>query len=231
MKTRKIAKILGLGLAVALAFSLGAGIGLTPASADVHEWSTIHTPSWADNVILPGSDLRDMAVGGDNGDVIYVIATLACRTSDWCEEDDPTTGTALDDWGLFKSDDGGVTWSNITGNVYQASSLPPCDDEEFTRLAYVAVAPDDEDWVAVIGKSTDDGDFWVVASDDGGDNFTFAGAVEDVSADTYLDKVRDMAVSPEVDGIHDIAVAGRANGASQHASIFRLEAGQWLSAS
>jgi hypothetical protein len=67
MKTKRIAKILGLGLAAALAFSLGAGIGLTPASADVHEWSTITTPSWEDYVILPDSDIQDYAIEGDDG--------------------------------------------------------------------------------------------------------------------------------------------------------------------
>ena len=154
MKTKRIAKILGLGLAAALAFSLGAGIGLTPASADVHEWSTINTPSWEDNVILPGSDLRDMAIGGENGDVIYVIATLddKCRETSWC--DNPSGGKQkLEDYGLFKSDDGGVTWTDITENVYLASALPPCTDAQFKRLLYVAVAPDDPDWVAVVGRS------------------------------------------------------------------------------
>jgi len=107
----------------------------------------------------------------------------------------------------------GHTWDDITENVYTASALPPCNENDFTELRWVAVAPDDPDWVAVVGRAqiTENLErpFWVVASDDGGDNFTFAGEPRDPSTSTYLDVVRDIAVSPEVDGIHNIAVAGR----------------------
>ena len=75
MKTKRIAKILGLGLAAALAFSLGAGIGISPASADVHEWSTITTPSWEDYVIFPDSEILDYAVGGEDGNTVYSVVT------------------------------------------------------------------------------------------------------------------------------------------------------------
>jgi len=74
MKTRKIAKILGLGLAAALAFSLGAGL-VTPASAGVQEWDTVTTPSWEDNVIVPGADIYDFAVGPD-GETIYAVGAI-----------------------------------------------------------------------------------------------------------------------------------------------------------
>ena len=41
MKTKRIAKILGLGLATALAFSLGAGIGITPVLPMIEELERI----------------------------------------------------------------------------------------------------------------------------------------------------------------------------------------------
>ena len=88
MKTKRIAKMLGVSLVAVLAFSLGALSLPVSADPDPHEWSTINTPSWEDNVILPGSDLRDMAIGG-NGDVVYVVARLDnCsdgRDRDLCE--------------------------------------------------------------------------------------------------------------------------------------------------
>ena len=70
MNTKRIAKFLGLGLATALAFSLGAGVISTPVSAGVQEWDTITTPSWEDNVIAPGTEIFDYAVGPD-GETIY----------------------------------------------------------------------------------------------------------------------------------------------------------------
>jgi len=231
MKTKRIAKILGVSLVAVLAFSLGAFA--LPVSADSMEWSTINTPSWEDNVILPGSDLRDMAIGG-NGDVIYVVATLGlCRDPGW---DDAPCLDDLGDYGLFKSEDGGVTWSDITQNVYEAAGLPPCDVEDFNRLYFVAVAPDDEDWVAVVGESDDAEDIWVAASMDGGDNFSFAGVLEDTANGTEMERVYDIAVSPEVDSIHNIAVAGEVErnpyqDPNADGSVYRLGAGTWLTGS
>ena len=75
MKTKKIAKILGLGLVTALAFSLGASI--IPTSADPMEWSTTTTPSWEDNLIELGSDIYDYAVGPDGDHIVAVGAVVS----------------------------------------------------------------------------------------------------------------------------------------------------------
>jgi len=125
---------------------------------------------------------------------------------------------------LLKSDDGGVTWTNITDNVQDASGLP----EDFIALSYVDVAPDDKDWLAVVG--TDDaGTPMVVASQDGGDNFSYAGDMVDTSAGTAMAYVYDLAVSIEVDDIHNIAVAGINDEASAtRGTVYRLKAGTWL---
>ncbi|MDD5591085.1 MAG: hypothetical protein PHY18_04065, partial [Dehalococcoidales bacterium] len=233
MKTKLISKILGVGLALGLTLSLGAAFIAAPAAqADEMEWGQVNTPSWDDLVILPASDILDYAVGGDEGDIVYAVLELnsECTGVGW-DYDDP--------WGYFalvKSDDGGVTWSDITENVVEASSLP---DEEIFMLSLVAIAPDNEDWVAVAGYLDDGGGGpfapgtpFVVASEDGGANFTYAHPIEDAAYGSAMGAMMDMAVSPAVGDIHNIALAGRAmtppNPACGPGVVFRLEAGTWL---
>jgi len=227
MKTKLLSKILGVGLALGLVFAMGTAVIPTDeAQADEMEWGTVTTPSWDDLVILPASDILDYAIGGDEGDIIYAVLELASE----CTE----VGYLYDEgWGTFalvKSDDGGVTWSDITENVVDASSLP---DETIFSLNLVAVAPDDEDWVAVAGYFDDAGDAgesFVLASQDGGSNFTYAHAVTDTSKSTSMQIMLDMAVSPKVGSIHNIALAGIADdrGDGATGAVFRLEAGTWL---
>jgi hypothetical protein len=112
MITKKIAKFLGLGLATALAFSLGAGIIGSPVSAGSQEWDTITTPSWEDNVIAPGTEIFDYAVGPD-GETIY--ATGAKVSLDL--EGDSLAGLS----GSFVEMDesGEVTINNISDNLVE----------------------------------------------------------------------------------------------------------------
>ena len=203
-----------------------------PASADMMKWSRVSTPDRGGMVILPQSDILDYDIGGD-GDTIYAVLELDedCDIEGDCDKvgeegDDYSFGFAL-----VKSTDGGVTWNDISQNVADAANLP----EIFYNLVAVAVAPDDEDWIAVAGYA------WgalprqpmVVASKDGGDNFSYAGDMIDTSPapDSYMTWIYDMAVSPEVDDIHNIAVAGIASDnivTLQWGSVFRLKAGTWL---
>jgi hypothetical protein len=182
------------------------------------EWDIANTPSWEDLEILPAADILDYDIGGD-GDIIYAVL----------ETDQPcngvgTEGTGPYDYALVKSDDGGITWTDITAKVTGAANLPhPVD-----RLCLVAVAPDDEDWVAVAGYM---GGFYVpfvVASKDGGDNFAYAGDI--VNPPVMLTTIYDLDVSIEVDSIHNIALAGMTNEAagSGRGAVFRLKAGTWL---
>ncbi|MBE9513065.1 MAG: hypothetical protein IMY77_03290, partial [Chloroflexi bacterium] len=124
---------------------------------------------------------------------------------------------------LFNSDDGGVTWTDITEELQDAANLPA----DFTRLTHVAVAPDDEDWLAVAGVEYVGGTPMVVASQDGGGEFSFAGDMLDTTTSTWMAVVYDLAISPEMDDIHNIAVAGI--NSTPAGAIFRLEAGTWLS--
>ncbi|MDD5509560.1 MAG: hypothetical protein PHI12_01925 [Dehalococcoidales bacterium] len=371
MKTKLLSKILAVGLAIGLVFALGAAvIPAGEAQADEMEWGEVNTPSWEDNVIAPGTDIFDYAVGPD-GETIYAtgaitsanvedesihgltggfeidtgevtitrISDYAAEIEGWLEGDscylmgdftiftamdisgvsaaaitgeitvDPYTlcydeddraefsGMLYDDGGMFtdnfyfeitdgeldvqdwildgyvnwvqydepggeeidsgtgfelmgiftqprvwKSTDAGVTWEDITATVQDAVNLPG----PFFMLSYggIAVAPDDENWLA-LGGLIFDPEFLmeygpphvfrpaVVASEDGGDEFSFAGYMEDGSEDSYLAFLYDIDVSPEVDNIHNIAVAGIATNAGHDdilwGSVYRLEAGTWLS--
>jgi len=223
MKNKRIAKILGIGLSVGMVVALLGAIFVAPAAADQMKWTTTNTPDWGDLVITPGTDIIDYDIGGD-GDIIYAIVERGCG---WYFDFDDSCAGEIDDYALVKSDDGGVTWTDITQNVYEAASIPACGTEAFDTLWFVSVAQDDEDWLAVVGRSTD-WDIWVVASQDGGSNFTFAGEVTDGSEELLW--VFDMDVSMEVDGIHNIALAGIDNngGGTREGSVWRLKAGTWL---
>ena len=213
---KRISKILGIGMTTGLIFGLVGALFAAPASADLMEWGIVNTPSWEDMVILPQSDILDYDIGGD-GDTIFVALEL----SEEC------TGVGdMEDFALVKSTDGGVTWTDITANVTGAANIP---SQGFRDLQFVSVATDDEDWLAVAGYMEVPDDVpMVVASQDGGDNFSYAGDV--IAGSTDLEFMYDLDVSIEVDGIHNIALAGREDDTG-YGTIFRLEAGTWLSGS
>ena len=236
MKNKRISKILGWGLSSGLIFASVAAIFASPVAADEMEWGIVNTPSWEDLVILPASDILDYDIGGD-GDIIYAVLAIDsnCTEVGWDEED----GT-WQEFALVKSTDGGVTWSDITANVAEADNLPDLQPngelDDIFSLTHVSVAPDDEDWVVVAGIFKNIGPFpggapFVVASKDGGSNFSYTGDMEDVGAGTMLEIIHDLDVSIEVDDIHNIAVAGEISvGPGADGTIYRLQAGTWLSA-
>jgi len=160
------------------------------------------------------------------------------------------SGVVSWDWGWFtqprvwKTTDGGETWSDIMANVQAAANLPGpvfCFYNTWREVyGGVAVAPDDADWVVVLGEV-----YYpppvnrrfpaAVASKDGGTNFVYCGPMVDAGKGTVLVNSYDVAVAPEVDGIHNIAVAGVARTGNLTGwsgppigTVYRLEAGTWL---
>ena len=162
-KTKWHTKVIYLGVALSLAL----GLLLMPAAAGadpgLSKWSRVTTPEvdGSDNVIRTDSDIKDFAVGPD-GDTIYAIGI---------EDGDPE---------LWKSTNGGASWSNKTSDLNDADDLP---GDAFSEVTAVAVSPDDASFVAVAGIV--DGQPVVVISDDGASGFASTG-LEDVAGATEV---------------------------------------------
>jgi hypothetical protein len=217
-----------LHVTIALSFVLGALVVAPSVSADpgTSKWEKQGTPTEDDKVILPGSDILDFDVAGD-GETIYAIGTWydSCGSSNWWidpgELPTPPFGPA-DLWTnyhfpkLWKSTDGGITWSDKTSKVLDSKNLPDLDPtdtddwEDFTFFSNVSVAPDDPDFVVVAGwgynltatPDLDDPNYVpvVVGSNDGAGKFYYMGCSTVSGIITALD------VSMEVDDKHSIAV-------------------------
>ena len=216
-----------LHVTIALSFVLGALVVAPSISADpgTSKWEKQGTPTEDDKVILPGSDIIDFDVAGD-GETIYAIGTWFSTCDSWINTgfDDSTYGPydmfTNDHWPrLWKSTDGGVTWSDKTSKVLDAKNLPDMGDndwqwDDFTFFSNVSVAPDDPDFVVVAGwgvnddhvaaTGTDPTDPYyipvVVGSNDGAGKFYYMGCSMATGIVTALD------VSMEVDDKHSIAV-------------------------
>jgi len=208
-----------IGIAVVMTF----GLLLTPASAppvsaaEVNaEWDKVDTPNMDDWKIATGSDLYVPSLGID-GQRIYIIGTM------WVDENadgyiDYTEETAR----LWKTEDGGATWDDITENVMKEI----CDevygsDETIPWTDMVAwfnfntAAMYDTNFIAIgayLGNIMDP-DNWqqvVLVSTDGGENFELLPyPIQDTSAGTNLTDIFGInIVGPDVDGVLEIALAG-----------------------
>jgi hypothetical protein len=117
---QKIAKILSLVTGILLAASLFSWP--TPVTAGLAYWSAETIPTRVDNVLGPsGIDVRDFAVASDSA-TIYAV-----------------TGNSTSDNVVYKSADGGVSWSALTVSI---------------SADLVAVAPDDKDIAVIANNST-----------------------------------------------------------------------------
>ena len=108
---------------------------------------------------------------------------------------------------VWKSEDGAVTWSDITGN-FPDSFVPT--DPDYVPL-FVAIAPDNPDMVFVATAEE------VYGSDDGGDEF----GGSNLMSERVL--ILDLAVSCESDADYTIAVG------TDDGSVWRLVTGGFLS--
>ena len=169
MKT-KFSRILGVGLTFAMLASLL--VFALPVSAGTLSWSAFSpVPSSTSNVLEEGN-ITDLAVC-DDGDTIYA---------------------GEGDTYLFKSTNGGVTWSTIIVNA----------TDNNTNL--VAVAPDDANTVAYADTSVSK----VFVSTNGGTTWGSLGVPTESSG--ACDNITDIAMSAEKSGVHYIAVAGSRSG-------------------
>ncbi|MCK4353648.1 MAG: hypothetical protein KAW83_00200, partial [Dehalococcoidia bacterium] len=130
-------KVFYLAIALALSLSLvgGATVSADPDTEWWEEWQPeVNGPDW---VVAPNSAIYDFAAD-PAGDIIYAVGMGIEDHRLYGDEmwEDPVSR-------LWKSEDGAITWSDITDN------LP---DEFFDAgedLYYVAIAPDNSDMVFV----------------------------------------------------------------------------------
>jgi hypothetical protein len=158
---KKILKIWGVGLALVLAITLSVGLAV-PVSADVTEWSKGDDPfdfpdeggdgDWFWDALLQNHGVIAQAINGD----LYVYA-----------ED---TGDVGDEASIFKSEDGGRTWSETDydddGNGDAVVAMAPSTID--ADVLYVATATE-------VFKTEDGDDFEEVgdfAADTGDANIT-----------------------------------------------------------
>jgi len=127
MKTKLFSKILGVGLAIGLIFALGAAvIPAEEAKADEMEWGEVTTPSWADHVIEPGSDIFDYAVGAEDGSVVYALGAVGGGHSEDLQGDSTPCGGNGNAIGLTGSftitdADSDFTITAISGDVAEVT--------------------------------------------------------------------------------------------------------------
>ena len=215
-----------LHVTIALSFILGAFVvapSTVTADPGISKWEKQGTPTEDDKVILPGSDIVDFDVAGD-GETIYAVGTwlAQCDDESWSPAWGPMDLNSEYQFPkLWKSTDGGITWSDETDEVLDADNLPDNGNafgnnngaEDFTFFSHVSVAPDDPDFVVVAGWSyyadgieyAYDGNtrYYIpvtVVSENGGDDFYWMGC------DVVMGIITALDVSMERDGDHEVAV-------------------------
>jgi len=173
------------------------------AEPDLTKWSKVKTPSEKDLVIVQNSDILSIDTMGD-GSVVYAVLDGVYKwyNSDW-EQGAPDIDDVCENGtgdALFKSEDGGVTWDDITDELHEEGMYAPM---------IVSCSPDDSDFVVVAGYGDldlTDADLeidMVVGSSDGGDDFSDTGIF---CSDYEFEKILCLDVSPERDDKYAIAV-------------------------
>ncbi|MDD5127632.1 MAG: hypothetical protein PHR43_06040, partial [Dehalococcoidales bacterium] len=176
MKT--IRKVWSIGLVVVLLASML--LSVAPASAGTLTFSQDSTtPSLTNKILRGGVDIFDFAV---NGNTIYAVGTDLVDVDGLGTDDDADTSI------LYKSTDGGYSWSNIGGNLPAA----------IVNTNLVAVAPDNADIVVVVDSVT----AAAVVSTNGGSSFSnlnlvtvVAGLIFDVDISALSGSTRYIAVA------------------------------------
>ena len=165
---KKIHKILGIGISAGLVFGLIGAVFVAPVSADLMEWGIVNTPSWEDNVIEPGSDIYDYAVGPDGDTIVAVGGRDAVDL-------ESGAGTPGGLHGSFSISGGSLTYTYISDEVAEISgslSGTACYlDGAFTFSGMLGPSGA-QDYAALSGEITGD-----PYDGTGGDTLTFSGTL------------------------------------------------------
>jgi hypothetical protein len=175
---KRITKIWGVGLVLVLAASLL--FSAAPVSAGTLDWGTETIPSKTGNALAPQFDVEDLAVSADG--VMYSI-------------------NASDNF-VWKSTNGGVTWSKLSKDFDSARS-------------FVAVALDDSDVVATSNLTE------VEISTNGGSTWGSLGRV--YTSTSNISVIADLAVSATDGSKNYIGVSG--NSTANVADVWWFDAG------
>jgi len=185
---KRIKTIWGIGLVVVLLAAML--LPVLPAAAGTLSWGEVKdddVPSTDGKILQTNIDLYNMAVSTD-GQTIYVAAGEEIKVGDH----------VVQDGGLYKSTNGGETWSKVS-----PSSLK-IDD-----VMYVAIAPDDPDVLVAVGD-IGGGELNVRLSTNGASSFSSLDNSNDqvTDGDNYIDDVTDVAIAPLSGSTRYIAIAG-----------------------
>ncbi|MCK4403026.1 MAG: C2H2-type zinc finger protein [Dehalococcoidia bacterium] len=199
-----------IALALALSLVLVAIPAKTDADPGLTKWSKVTTPTDSNETIIQGADIYDIAIGPD-GDVIYAIGKMPVGRAS------PLDTTTI---ALWKSTDGGATWSDKTSKLLKANVKPSATalHAEFDYLTQVAVAPNNADFVVVAGMSVATAKPMVVGSTDGATKFytTYAEA----TLTTFPDIIC-MDISRGIEDVYNVALG------TDDGKVWRYEAGTY----
>jgi hypothetical protein len=124
VKTKRISKLLGWGLSIAVVLSLGLAALPVGAQGEM-EWAEVTTPSWEDEVIAPGTDIYDYAIGSDDGSIVFALGEVNGGHDDsvTCGDEENAVGLS----GSFDIASGTIVITEVSdevGQLYRYGLLP-----------------------------------------------------------------------------------------------------------
>jgi hypothetical protein len=187
----KVLKFYPIVLITLIIFSLARLISPSPTSAqDLQlKWHQMDTPGSVSgkNDIVSPCEVNGMALGSD-GKTFYVV-------------DIPWVNIATGEKALYKSIDSGISWDDHIGK-YLFATMSGAEQANF-RVLYIAVAPDDVNYIAVVTNNTSSNlpsNVWL--SKDGGT--TWVNSLCPASAN-----ISAITVSPMAGDNRDVAIGTR----------------------
>ncbi len=171
----KISKILGIVLSLALLSSMAIAVAPVSAAPGVNAWDEITLPVTGIN----GVDELEIAPNGD----MYVSSFT---TSD----DLPYTGSNYIWWDLYKSTDGGYTWT-VTDLDYE--KLGGSDSNDSDEITAIAASPDSQTIYVGTYHESGSGEVWKIEDEGAGEPYLIQQPLGNESGE-YADYVYDLEV-------------------------------------